>query len=269
MSATPIPRTLASTIYMDMDVSTIQCYPYSERKINTYYLKDNNIDSEIKFINQYLASKQKIYVVCPSINESSLDISNVIEISNEFKKKFKDYNVGVIHGKMSASEKNEVMDSFVKGDISILVSTTVIEVGINVPNATVMMIENSERYGLAQLHQLRGRVGRGEHQSYCIFMSGNLNEKNKERLTILNESNDGFYIANKDLELRGPGQLGGIMQSGELGFVIADIYDDHDMLLLADRFCGELLNGKETIDEFSFSQLNLRVDSMIDKMQTL
>ena len=109
MSATPIPRTLASTIYMDMDVSTIQCYPYSERKINTYYLKDNNIDSEIEFINQYLASKQKIYVVCPSINESSLDISNVIEISNEFKKKFKDYNVGVIHGKMSANEKNEVI----------------------------------------------------------------------------------------------------------------------------------------------------------------
>ena len=161
------------------------------------------------------------------------------------------------------------MHTFGRHEIDILVSTTVIEVGINVPNATVMMVENSERYGLAQLHRLRGRVGRGKAQSYCIFMSSNLSDKNKERLEILNQSNDGFYIANKDLEMRGPGQLSGIAQSGELGFSIADIYDDKDMLVLADSFCNRVLQGEESIREEQFYRLNLRVDSISDKMNTL
>ena len=244
MSATPIPRTLASTIYMDMDVSTIQCYPYSERKINTYYLKDNNIDSEIKFINQYLASKQKIYVVCPSINESSLDISNVIEISNEFKKKFKDYNVGVIHGKMSANEKNEVMDSFVKGEISILVSTTVIEVGINVFDANMMIIYNAERFGLAQIHQLRGRIARDGNEGYCYLLSSSEDIDVSERLSFIASSNDGFKISEYDLKRRGAGDMLGLAQSGKSPFTIANLIDDFNILVAASKDASYIINNE-------------------------
>ena len=272
MSATPIPRTLALILYGDLSISVIDELPQDRLPIKNCVVNDSYRKTAYSFMQKEIAAGRQIYIICPMVEESEAmeDVENVIDYTANLQKIFpKEIIISYLHGKMSLAEKNAIMQAYERHEIDILVSTTVIEVGINVPNATVMMIENSERYGLAQLHQLRGRVGRGKHQSYCIFMSSNLNEKNKERLNILNESNDGFYIANKDLELRGPGQLGGIMQSGELGFVIADIYSDHDMLLLADRFCKEVLDQKETIDETHFSQLNLHVDSIADKMQTL
>lgn len=272
MSATPIPRTLALILYGDLSISVIDELPQDRLPIKNCVVNDSYRKSAYSFMQKEISEGRQVYIICPMVEESEVmeDVENVIDYTSNLQKIFpKEIIISYLHGKMSLAEKNAIMLAFEHHEIDILVSTTVIEVGINVPNATVMMIENSERYGLAQLHQLRGRVGRGIHQSYCIFMSSNLNEKNKERLTILNESNDGFHIANKDLELRGPGQLGGIMQSGELGFVIADIYSDHDMLLLADSFCKDVLSAKETIDETCFTQLNLRVDSIADKMQTL
>ena len=272
MSATPIPRTLALILYGDLSISVIDELPQDRLPIKNCVVNDSYRKTAYSFMQKEIAAGRQVYIICPMVEESEAmeDVENVIDYTAQLQKVFpKEIIISYLHGKMSLAEKNAIMQAYERHEIDILVSTTVIEVGINVPNATVMMIENSERYGLAQLHQLRGRVGRGKHQSYCIFMSSNLNDKNKERLTILNESNDGFYIANKDLELRGPGQLGGIMQSGELGFVIADIYSDHDMLLLADSFCKDVLDCKESIDETCFRQLNLRVDSIADKMQTL
>lgn len=272
MSATPIPRTLALILYGDLSISVIDMLPSDRIPIKNCVVDDSYRNTAYSFMKKEIASGRQVYIICPMVEESDAteDLENVIDYTASLQNVFpKDIIISYLHGKMSLVEKNNIMQAFERHEIDILVSTTVIEVGINVPNATVIMIENSERYGLAQLHQLRGRVGRGKHQSYCIFMSANLNGKNKERLTILNESNDGFYIANKDLELRGPGQLGGVMQSGELGFVIADIYSDHDMLLLADDFCNKVLSGKETIDEDCFCQLNLHVEATADRMQTL
>lgn len=272
MSATPIPRTLALILYGDLSVSVIDELPKNRLPIKNCVVNDSYRKTAYSFMQKEIAKGRQVYIICPMVEESDVaeELENVIDYTSNLQSVFpKETIISYLHGKMSLEEKNTIMQAFERHEIDILVSTTVVEVGINVPNATVMMIENSERYGLAQLHQLRGRVGRGEHQSYCIFMSSNLNSKNEERLKILNESNDGFYIANKDLELRGPGQLGGIAQSGELGFVIADIYNDHDMLLMADAFCNKILNDEETIDEINFSQLNLRVESMADKMQTL
>lgn len=272
MSATPIPRTLALILYGDLSVSLIDELPANRLPIKNCVVNDSYRPTAYSFMQKEIAKGRQVYIICPMVEESEAteELENVIDYTSTLQSVFpKEILISYIHGKMSLAEKNTVMQAFERHEIDILVSTTVIEVGINVPNATVMMIENSDRYGLAQLHQLRGRVGRGLEQSYCIFMSSNLNGKNEERLKILNESNDGFYIANKDLELRGPGQLGGIVQSGELGFVIADIYNDHDMLLKADSFCDTILSGKDSIDERNFSQLNLRVESMADKMQTL
>ena len=272
MSATPIPRTLALILYGDMSISIIDELPSNRLPIKNCVVNDSYRPTAYKFMLKEIEQGRQIYIICPMVTESEEmdELENVIDYSERLKQVFpKEVSIAHLHGKMTLYEKESIMHAFERHEIDILVSTTVIEVGINVPNATVMMVENSERYGLAQLHQLRGRVGRGEQQSYCIFMSTNLSDKNKERLDILNQSNDGFYIANKDLEMRGPGQLSGIAQSGELGFAIADIYNDKDMLVLADSFCSKVLQGKETIQKEQFYNLNLRVDSISDKMQTL
>ena len=272
MSATPIPRTLALILYGDMSISVIDELPSNRLPIKNCVVNDSYRPTAYKFMQKEIGEGRQIYIICPMVTESEEmdELENVIDYSERLKQIFpKEVSIAHLHGKMTLQEKETIMHAFERHEIDILVSTTVIEVGINVPNATVMMVENSERYGLAQLHQLRGRVGRGEYQSYCIFMSSNLSDKNKERLEILNQSNDGFYIANKDLEMRGPGQLSGIAQSGELGFVIADIYNDKDMLVLADSFCNRVLDGEESIREEQFYNLNLRVDSISDKMQTL
>lgn len=272
MSATPIPRTLALILYGDMSVSVIDELPANRLPIKNCVVNDSYRPTAYKFMQKEMEKGRQVYIICPMVTESEEmdELENVIDYAERLKQIFpKEISIAHLHGKMTLSEKETIMHAFERHEIDILVSTTVVEVGINVPNATIMMVENAERYGLAQLHQLRGRVGRGEHQSYCIFMSGKMTDKNKERLEILNQSNDGFYIANKDLEMRGPGQLSGIAQSGELGFTVADIYQDKDMLVLADSFCNHVIGKQEKIREDIFYKLSLKTDSMADKIMTL
>jgi len=259
MSATPIPRTLALILYGDLSITTMRELPSNRLPIKNCVVNTAYRETAYKFMQKEIAMGHQIYIICPMVEacEAMEELENVVEYTEKIKNVFPSHiMISYVHGKMSLSEKNAVMEAFSEKKIDILVSTTVIEVGINVPNATVMMVENAERFGLAQLHQLRGRVGRGDAQSYCIFMSGNDSAKNKERLEVLNYSNDGFEIAEKDLKLRGPGELTGYRQSGDLGFQIGDIYEDSDMLQLADRLQTEISSSKE--EEYAKMLQNLQ-----------
>lgn len=249
MSATPIPRTLASTIYMDMDVSTIATYPYQNRLINTYFINENKINKFIKEINEYLQTKQKIYVVCPSIEESSLEINNVLEIASLWQKKFPNYQVGVLHGKLSNDEKTTIMNKFINNEIAILVSTTVIEVGINVLDANMMIIYNAERFGLAQIHQLRGRIARDGQVGFCYLLSDSLDEDVIERLKFISSTNDGFKISEFDLKRRGAGDMLGLAQSGKSPFSVANLIDDFNILLVASKDAKYIIANK---DKYSY-----------------
>lgn len=235
MSATPIPRTLAIIMYADLDISVISELPKGRKPIKNCVVGTNYRGTAHKFIASQVAEKSQVYVICPMVEESdTLDVTNVTEYTETLKMALPpDITVKMLHGQMKAEEKSSLMEEFISGKIDVLVSTTVIEVGINNPNATVMLIENAERFGLAQLHQLRGRVGRGSKQSYCIFINGKESEESMERLRVLENSNDGFFIASEDLKLRGPGDFFGIRQSGEALFALADIYNHADMLKLA------------------------------------
>lgn len=235
MSATPIPRTLAIILYADMDISIIKELPKGRKPIKNCVVGTNYRPTAYKFIAGQIAEQSQVYVVCPMVEESeTLDVTNVTEYVDTMRENLPaGTRIEMLHGQMRADEKNEIMKRFSEGEIDVLVSTTVIEVGVNNPNATVMMVENAERFGLAQLHQLRGRVGRGKKQSYCIFMNGKESEESMERLRVLENSNDGFFIASEDLKLRGPGDFFGIRQSGDALFVLADIYNHADMLQLA------------------------------------
>ncbi|SET00446.1 ATP-dependent DNA helicase RecG [[Clostridium] polysaccharolyticum] len=237
MSATPIPRTLALILYGDLDVSTIDELPANRLPIKNCVVNTSYRPKAYEFIAKEIASGRQAYVICPMVEESeNMEAENVIDYTEKLAHELPPaYVVAYLHGKMKAKEKNEIMERFANGDIHVLVSTTVIEVGVNVPNATVMMIENAERFGLAQLHQLRGRVGRGVCQSYCIFINGSNSKESQKRLEVLNHSNDGFHIANEDLKLRGPGDMFGIRQSGMLEFKLADIYKDAEILMLANE----------------------------------
>ncbi len=237
MSATPIPRTLAIILYGDLDISVIKARPSNRLPIKNCVVKRSYHKKAFEFIHKEVLAGHQAYIICPLVEESEgIDAADAIsfteKIKNHYRDSYKDTKLEIecLHGKMKPSMKNKIMEEFAAGKIQILVSTTVIEVGVDVPNATVMMIENAERFGLAQLHQLRGRVGRGQSQSYCIFIDGKSGKQPNKRLEILNHSNDGFYIAEKDLELRGPGDVFGIRQSGELDFQVADIYHDSDLL---------------------------------------
>ncbi len=231
MSATPIPRTLAIIIYGDLDISIIDEMPANRIPIKNCVVDENWRPNAYSFIKKEVAAGHQAYVICPMVEENEeLELENVIDYAEKLKKELEGIHVAYLHGKMKAAEKNEIMEAFGRNEIQVLVSTTVIEVGINVPNATVMMVENAERFGLSQLHQLRGRVGRGAHQSYCIFMSNSKGKETRQRLEILNKSNDGFFIASEDLKLRGPGDLFGIRQSGDLRFTLGDIFTDAAIL---------------------------------------
>ncbi len=232
MSATPIPRTLAIIIYADMDISVISELPKGRKRILNSVLDTSMRPSCYRFIAGEIKKGHQAYIICPMIEESeNFEAENVTDyvqaIANEFEAGTR---ISCLHGKMNEAEKNEILQSFTAGNIDILVSTTVIEVGINNPNATVMMIENAERFGLAQLHQLRGRVGRGDAQSYAIFVDCKNSPESKERLKVMEESNDGFYIASMDLKLRGPGELFGVRQSGDMPFMVADVLTHADAL---------------------------------------
>lgn len=243
MSATPIPRTLAIIVYGDLDISIIDELPAMRLPIKNCVVGTSYRPKAYSFIEKQIRQGRQAYIICPMVEESEgADGENVTDYTQRIREIFpSDITIGMLHGKMKPKEKNQIMEQFASGKIQVLVSTTVVEVGVNVPNATVMMVENAERFGLAQLHQLRGRVGRGEYQSYCIFMQGNEQEETSKRLEILNKSNDGFFIAGEDLKLRGPGDLFGIRQSGQLEFRIGDIYQDADVLKAASDAAGGIL----------------------------
>lgn len=243
MSATPIPRTLAIILYGDLDISVIDEMPKNRLPIKNCVVDTSYRETAYRFMKKQVQEGRQCYVICPMVEESEkLEAENVMDYSSMLSEEMGDQiRVGCLHGRMKQQEKDEIMDSFGRNEIQILVSTTVVEVGIDVPNATVMLIENAERFGLAQLHQLRGRVGRGQYQSYCIFMSPSKSKETKERLEILNHSNDGFFIAGEDLRLRGPGDLFGIRQSGILDFQTADVFQDTKLLQAAGTTAEEIL----------------------------
>lgn len=242
MSATPIPRTLAIILYGDLDISIVDELPKNRLPIKNCVVGTSYRNTAYDFIKKQVLEGRQAYIICPMVDEGeNSELENVTTYQNQLEEYYKnEIKIGKLHGKMNPKEKELIMEEFAKGDIQILVSTTVIEVGINVPNATVMMIENAERFGLAQLHQLRGRVGRGVHQSYCIMMYKKDTKETRERLEVLNHSNDGFYIANEDLRLRGPGDFFGIRQSGEFNFQVGDIYNDQEMLRSAKEAVADL-----------------------------
>lgn len=258
MSATPIPRTLAIILYGDMDISIIDELPSNRLPIKNCVVTKDYRSKAYSFIQKEVNAGRQAYVICPMVEESDmLEAENVIDYSKILRENLpKNINVEYLHGKMSAEQKNNILRRFYDNEIQVLVSTTVIEVGINVPNATVMMVENAERFSLASLHQLRGRVGRGEYQSYCIFISATKNEDKLNRLNILNNSNDGFYIASQDLKLRGPGDFFGIRQSGDMQFDMADIYTDADLLEKAKEAVDEFINDGNSEDELIDKMIN-------------
>lgn len=245
MSATPIPRTLAIIMYGDLDISVIKELPVGRIPIKNCVVGTDYRKTAYRFIASEIQKGHQAYIVCPMVSDSeNIEAENVIEYTEELRQIMPpEIKLEYLHGQMPGDEKNRLLQDFYNRKIDILVSTTVIEVGINNPNATVMMVENAERFGLAQLHQLRGRVGRGSDQSFCIFMAGNASKETMERLNILGGSNDGFYVAEQDLQLRGPGDIFGIRQSGELNFALADIYQDAAILKDANEAAGEFPTG--------------------------
>lgn len=254
MSATPIPRTLAIILYGDLDLSVIDELPKDRLPIKNCVVDTGYRETAYRFMKKQVEEGRQCYVICPMVEESeAMEAENVIDYSAMLSEKMgPEVTVGYLHGKMKQAEKDEIMEKFAENQIQILVSTTVVEVGINVPNATVMMVENAERFGLAQLHQLRGRVGRGRYQSYCIFMTASKAKETKKRLDILNHSNDGFYIAGEDLKLRGPGDLFGIRQSGLMEFRLGDIFQDAAILQMA----AEAASDEEVRDFPVFHRAN-------------
>lgn len=235
MTATPIPRTLAITAYGEMDVSVIDELPAGRIPIETRWVRTPQLDSVLEWTYKELRRGHQMYVICPLIEESeALDVKNAVEIYEKLRELFApEYEVGLLHGKMKNQEKDQIMETFKENQLQILVSTTVIEVGVNVPNATVMLIMDADRFGLAQLHQLRGRVGRGSEASYCILVANPKNELGVERMKIMTETTNGFILSEKDLELRGPGEVFGFRQSGLPEFAIADLVTDGNVLEVA------------------------------------
>ena len=247
MSATPIPRTLALYIYSDLDVSIIDELPPGRKKIDTKFFEDRDRDKAYKLALDEVEKGRQVYIVCPLIEENEkMDLNSVEKLYDELKDGvFRNIPIKILHGKMKPKEKDEIINDFKENKTKVIISTTVIEVGVNVPNASIMIIENAERFGLAQLHQLRGRVGRGQYASYCILLGKAKSDTTKKRMQIMTESTDGFYISEQDLKLRGSGEVFGLKQSGDAGLILSDIYEDIEILRCARGEAKILLSSKE------------------------
>lgn len=266
MTATPIPRTLALVMYQDLQVSTIDTPPAGRLKIQTATINENGLLKALEFIEKELKEGRQAYIICPMIDENEmLDLNSVKKVYKEIKKYFKDYNVGLLHGQMKPDEKDRQMEDFEKNKINVLVSTTVVEVGVNVPNATVMMVVNAERFGLSQLHQLRGRVGRGSDQGYCILYNKSESEIASMRMKVMVESTDGFYISEKDLELRGSGDIFGVRQSGFMGFILANPIKDKMILKYAALEAKNIYRDDPDFIKPEHLQLKISVDRLISR----
>ncbi len=266
MSATPIPRTLALMVYGDLDVSVLDELPLGRQPIETFVISSKKRDDAYGFIRQHLDRGLQAYIVCPLVETGEVDMGlinasdHAAELAAEA---FADYKVGLLHGKMKPKDKDKVMEQFKNGDIQVLVSTTVIEVGVDVPNAVIMLIENAERFGLSQLHQLRGRVGRGKEKSTCILVSDNRQDETRERLNLMHKTNNGFEIAEYDLKARGPGDFLGMRQHGLPQLKIADLGSDMQLLMQAQEAAQAVLAHSVTMSEEERRQLQSSVKSML------
>ncbi|MDQ0167339.1 ATP-dependent DNA helicase RecG [Bacillus horti] len=256
MTATPIPRTLAITAFGDMDVSVIDELPAGRKRIETYWVKPDMFDRALDFIRKELAAGRQAYFICPLIEESEkLDVQNAIDVHAQLTQALPQFKVALLHGRLHSDEKETVMREFSQNEAQLLVSTTVVEVGVNVPNATLMIVQDADRFGLSQLHQLRGRVGRGEHQSYCILIADPKSEIGMERMRIMKETSDGFELAQQDLELRGPGDFFGTKQSGLPEFVFGDMIHDYRILEIARDDAAKLVQSDAFWQEQIYPQL--------------
>ncbi len=262
MSATPIPRTLGIILYGDLNVSVIDELPAERLPIKNCVVNTGYRKKAYEFMYSEISAGRQVYIICPMVEESeSIEAEDVISYTKKLKEYFPPkVEIAYLHGKMKPQEKNRTMEAFARNDINILVSTTVVEVGVNVPNASVMLIENADRFGLSQLHQLRGRIGRGRAQSYCIFMSGSNTKAALDRLEVLNRSNDGFYIASEDLRSRGPGDFFGIRQSGAIAFRIADIFTDAATLQKASEAAENILDEDAQLDGEQYAKLKKQLN---------
>jgi ATP-dependent DNA helicase RecG len=265
MTATPIPRTLAMTVYGDLDVSVIDKLPPGRKPIETKHYFHNRRNNLNRFIKSEIEKGRQVYVVYPLIEESEkMDFKNLAEGLEYMQSAFPEYKTTMVHGKIKPAEKDAAMQEFANGQAHILVATTVIEVGVNVPNASVMVIESAERFGLSQLHQLRGRVGRGAEQSYCILMTGHkLSEDTKKRMSIMVDSNDGFEIAEADMKLRGPGDLEGTQQSGlPFELKIANLTRDTQLLQHARNVAQAILDNDPMLEKPENQILNRQLTKL-------
>ena len=259
MSATPIPRTLALILYGDLDISIIDELPPNRKKIETYAVRKNMEERVNNFIRKQITEGRQAYIVCPLVeeNEDMEGLQSVIELAEKYQKEtFSEYKVAYLHGKMKPKEKDEIMERFKNGEIQILIATTVIEVGVNVPNSSIMVVENAERFGLAQLHQLRGRVGRGEYQSYCILKYEGNSETIRQRMKVMCDTNDGFIISEKDLELRGSGDFFGTEQHGLPEFKIANLFEDIAVLKKVQRLALKIMEDDPLLEKEKNAKLN-------------
>lgn len=265
MSATPIPRTLSLIIYGDLDLSIIDELPKGRQKISTYAVDSSYHERLYVFIKKHLDKGLQAYIVCPAVEESESDITSAVEYEKDLREIFSSYKVGLLHGKMKPRDKEKVMSDFSKGEIQLLVATTVIEVGVDVPNAVIMLIENAERFGLSQLHQLRGRVGRGKEKSYCVLVSDSESESASARLEIMCKTSDGFVLADKDLELRGPGDFFGSRQHGLPELKIADLTENMDIVRMTKEACETIFDRDPDLSSYEHRGIKEGVEKLFGK----